>query len=119
MGTDSFIPVYDWMLALPIHGSEILLYAVIYSFSSAAGSFTGSQQYLARRAKLTRSTVNLILRRLEDRQLIRKTDVLKDNVKYCAYHVNPQFVPKEGVSESNTPCMKTEHPLYQNRTPPV
>ena len=118
MGTDSFIPVYDWMLALPIHGSEILLYAVIYSFSSAAGSFTGSQQYLARRAKLTRSTVNLILRRLEDRQLIRKTDVLKDNVKYCVYHVNPQFVPKEGVSESNTPCMKTgQGDVSESNTP--
>ena len=118
MGADSFIPVYDWMLDLPIHGSEILLYAIIHSFSSSAGSFTGSQQYLARRAKLTRSTVNLILRRLEDRQLIRKTDVLKDNVKYCVYHVNPQFVPKEGVSESNTPCMKTEQgDVSESNTP--
>lgn len=102
MGADSFIPVYDWMLDLPIHGSEILLYAIIHSFSSSAGSFTGSQQYLARRAKLTRSTVNLILLRLEDRRLIRKTDFLKHNVKDCVYQVNPQFIPKEGVSESNT-----------------
>ena len=107
MGADSFIPVYDWMLDLPIHGSEILLYAIIHSFSSSAGSFTGSQQYLARRAKLTRQSVNSILRQLEEKQLVLKTDYMKDNVKYCVYRVNAQFLPKEGMSESDHPCKET------------
>ncbi len=95
MQSQPFIAVYDWMLQdLGLNCREAMLYAVIYSFSQSAGSFTGGQTYLARRLKITRQTVNLTLRKLTDAGLILKRDIVRYGVRCCEYRINPAALPE-------------------------
>ena len=90
MQSEPFIAVYDWMLQdLGLNCREAMLYAVIYSFSHSVGSYTGGQTYLARRLKITRQTVNQILRKLTEAGLILKRDIVRHGVRCCEYAINP------------------------------
>ena len=90
MKSESYIAVYDWMLRdLGLNCREAMLYAVIYSFSVSVGSFTGGQNYLARRLKITRQTVNQTLRKLTEAGLILKRDIVRYGIRYCEYKINP------------------------------
>ena len=90
MQSESFIAVYDWMLqGLGLNCREAMIYAVIYSFSRGGGSFSGGQTYLAQRLKITRQTVNQLLRKLTEAGLILKRDIVRYGVRYCEYSINP------------------------------
>ena len=90
MKSEPFIAVYDWMLQdLGLNCREAMLYAVIYGFSQSAGSYTGGQTYLARRLKITRQTVNQILRKLTEAGLLLKRDIVRHGIRYCEYRFNP------------------------------
>ena len=86
MKTETFIPVYDWMIArLSLSGKELLAYALVYSFTAAGGSFTGGQAYLAERINAEKATVCRLLKRLTEKGLVKKTESFRNGLKYCEY----------------------------------
>ena len=99
MKSESFIAVYDWMLALPLNCREAMVYAVIYGFSRRVGSYTGGQAYLAERLKITRQTVNLTLRKLTETGLLLKRDIYRHGIRYCEYKINPDTLPEAPMEE--------------------
>ena len=124
MKSEPFIAVYDWMLQdLGLNCREAMLYAVIYSFSNSAGSYTGGQTYLARRLKITRQTVNQTLRRLTEAGLILKRDMVRHGVRYCELKIDPAALarlapeaPAEGGAEpiAGNRCPGTGDPFPEN-----
>ena len=57
---------------LNLGGSELLIYAILYSFSSGDNGFYGSYEYLCRLSGLSQSTVKRILKNLINKRLIIK-----------------------------------------------
>ncbi len=66
--------IRNFMLAeLGLGGHELLVFAVIYSFTKAnAGCFYGSQSYLARACGLSLSTVGRVLQKLVEKGCVEK-----------------------------------------------
>lgn len=75
---EPFILIYDWMHQnLKLKGSELLVFALIYSFcckeiaDNHYKNCTASQEYIGNRIGLARQNVSKTLRKLEDKGLIR------------------------------------------------
>ena len=87
----SFITILDWMVKkLNLHSDELIVYAIIYSFSQDGQScFKGSIKYLSYWTGKTKPTIIKILKLLLEKKLIIKTKIqyTKKNVNryYCEY----------------------------------
>ena len=94
---ENFYTVLGWMLnVLELKGNELIIFAVIYSFSQDGESeFTGSLSYLQAFANIkSHNTVAGILKSLTDRQMIVRRDYVNGNVKRVAYRANMEYVEK-------------------------
>jgi hypothetical protein len=82
-----YIVIQEWMISeLGLKGNELLIYALIYSFSRDGESeFIGSINYIEKWVGVARNTVKNILKILVEKELISKRDFSKNNVRYCAY----------------------------------
>ena len=88
MSDKGFTTIPDWMLSLDLDIYEVIILAVIYGFSQdGESSFTGSQNYLAWKAKCSRAKVARALPRLVEMGLIHKKDVTIRGVNLCEYRV--------------------------------
>lgn len=70
----SYFIIYDWMIQeLHLKGSELLIYAIIYSYCSANGTpFDGSLSYLSQRSGIAKQNVQIALKKLISLKLINK-----------------------------------------------
>ena len=88
MSDKGYTTIPDWMLSLDLDIYEVIILAVIYGFSQdGESSFTGSQNYLAWKAKCSRAKVARALPRLVEMGLIHKKDVTIRGVNLCEYRV--------------------------------
>lgn len=91
----NYIHIDNWMInGLGLNTkNELLIYAVIYSFSENTNNqgYYGSLDTLSKRVASSRTRVCEVLKKLCDKKLIVKQDVYKNNVKYCLYRVNPEY----------------------------
>lgn len=88
MSDKGYTVIPDWMLTLDLDIYEVIILAVIYGFSQdGESSFTGSQNYLARKAKCSRAKVSRALPKLVEMGLIHKKDVTVRGVNLCEYRV--------------------------------
>jgi len=88
MSDKGFTTIPDWMLSLDLDIYEVIILAVIYGFSQdGESSFTGSQNYLAWKAKCSRAKVSRALPKLVEMGLIKKKDVTVRGVNLCEYRV--------------------------------
>lgn len=95
----------DWMLALDLDVYETIILAVIYGFSQDGEStFSGSQSYLAKKAKCTRRKVTMVLPKLVEMGLVIKIDKEVRGVKLCEYKVSPRFTGCECHSQGGCEC---------------
>ena len=83
--------VHDWMInELGLRGSEKDVFAVIFSFAESCGVYTGGLQYLCRRTGATKPTVITCLRRLLEKDLLRKQERIEKGVRLCEYRIDPR-----------------------------
>lgn len=89
----NFVVLSGWMINnLELKGNELIIYAVIYSFSQEEGCwYTGSQQYLADWIQGSKMTVRTVLTSLMERGYIDKKEEFVNGVKFCRYKAS--FTP--------------------------
>ena len=87
---ENYIQISGWMLnKLNLKGNELLVYAIIYSFSQDGKSkFTGSLQYLADWTNSTPQGVLKAIKGLLQKELIKKSETKNGCVKLCSYSVD-------------------------------
>lgn len=89
MNDDNFITIQGWMRTrLNLSGNELIAMALIYGFSQDGESaFIGSMSYIADWIGASRKTAERAVKSLVERGYIKKTDVIRNNVKFCNYAV--------------------------------
>lgn len=71
--TKEYFTVYDWMITdLRLKGSELLLYAIIYSFCKDGETMVTGLEYLANRTAMTTIHVCRCLNSLQEKEVIIK-----------------------------------------------
>lgn len=82
-----YMVILPWMREeLDLKGNELLVYALIHGFSQESqGCFFGSLEYISRACGCSRNTVINTLRVLQERGLLRKRELVENNVKMCQY----------------------------------
>ena len=98
---------------LRLGGSRLLVYALIYSFTAAEGSFFGSRGYIARACGISVKTVDRALKELVTLKLLFKGERSHlESIEYKA-NISPQT---EGESQNDAPS-KMSVPLSQKVVP--
>lgn len=89
----NFVVLSGWMINdLELKGNELIIYAVIYSFSQEEDCwYTGSHQYLADWIQGSKMTVRTVLTSLMERGYIDKKEEVVNGVKFCRYKAS--FTP--------------------------
>ncbi len=82
-----YIVILPWMREeLDLKGNELLVYALIHGFSQEAqGCFFGSLEYISKACGCSRPTAIETLKKLRERGLIYKRELIENNVKLCQY----------------------------------
>ena len=86
---NNFITIQGWMRTqLNLSGNELIAMALIYGFSQdGESSFIGSMSYIADWIGVSRKTAERAVKSLVEKGYIKKTDVVRNNVKFCNYAV--------------------------------
>ena len=93
--------VCGWMINKGLKGNELLVFAVVHSFSKdGEHEFAGSAQYLAEATGASRRTVMTSLSNLVDNGFIRKREYVSNGVKFCKYS-STIFSPYEETSHGD------------------
>lgn len=87
INSNNYVTIHSWMVnELHLKGNDLLIYAIIFMFSQTESQkYTGSLNYLAKWTSSTKRNVKRNLDSLLERNLIKKEDVILNNVKYCFY----------------------------------
>lgn len=103
---DNYLTIQGWMITdLGLKGNELLIYACIYGFSQADGTwFAGSLRYLADWISGTRQTAHRCLQSLVAKGLLEKNDKDVSGVKFCEYR----------CKNDNGALSKSQRGRYQN-----
>lgn len=105
MPEKGYTVIPDWMLDLDLDIYEVIILAVIYGFSQDGdSSFTGSQNYLARKAKCSRRKVTIVLPKLVELGLVKKEDVSIQGIRLCRYRVCIPFTGCECHAQGGCEC---------------
>jgi hypothetical protein len=109
---ENFFIVFGWMInELHLKGSELCVYAIIYGFSQDGESwFEGARQYLADFTGISKTAVDGVLARLQEKGLIEKKEFFRNGVKFNNYKVTPLQV------SCTPPSKKLVHPLQETCT---
>lgn len=77
------------MRTLGLKGNDLLVFAVVHGFSqNGEGCYYGSLSHLAEICGIARRTVIDVLKRLTDMGLLKKTEIYRNGVKFCAYETS-------------------------------
>lgn len=105
MELKAYTNIPDWMLSLDLDVYETIILAVIYGFSQDGDStFSGSQSYLAKKAKCTKRKVAMALPNLVEKGLIIKIDRDVRGLHLCEYKVSPAFMGDECHAPGGDEC---------------
>ncbi len=125
----NYFAVCGWMRnRLHLKGNDLIVYAVINSFSQDGKSeYKGSNSYLADFTGAGERTISRILADLEKRKLIEKTNDNASTGQFNGWTVVPLekletlgIIPKEGDSQNgDPPSPEWQPPDSQNGNPPV
>lgn len=92
---DSFIRVHRWMIELPLKRNDLLVYALIYNMATSANMWVRlsiTQGYIQKYFDMSLRTVQRIIKRLEDRELV--TWYYIDKTRTRAYFTNRNLAIK-------------------------
>lgn len=84
-----FIILRPWMISkLKLAGNDLILYALIYGFSSDGKScYMGGADYITKLTGMARRTVFNCLKNLEQKGLIEKTLIVNNGIQFSAFKV--------------------------------
>lgn len=93
--SNSFITIQGWMVSkLGLKGTELLLFALIFSFSQDGEStFKGSISYMTKWTGCSYRSVWDSLSSLIDKGYISKDSFVSKNGSRCEYWVNSSCIP--------------------------
>ncbi|MBO7714665.1 MAG: hypothetical protein J6S85_13900 [Methanobrevibacter sp.] len=88
---ENFYVVHGWMLnELHLKGLEKDVYAIIYGFSQTGNQhFSGSLSYLAEFTNSTKQGLQKVLKSLQEKNLIQKSEYIENNQKRVFYSAVP------------------------------
>ena len=105
MASRGFITIPDWMHDLDLDVYETIILATIFGFSQDGDSrFSGSQNYLARKAKCSRRKVVNCLENLLSKGFIQKFDVNVRGIHLCEYTFKASAFDAQGVHQVHRGC---------------
>lgn len=106
---NSYFIVYDFMVdELKLDGSELLVYALIYSFTNAGSECYGTLEYIAKRVGASRTTVYRALKELAKKKyIIKRKEKKSGRVIYVAGREALFKNENTTASECNTDSFKT------------
>ena len=91
---DSYIRVYGFMRnKMGLEKTELLVYALVYSYFRNGESLTGTIEYVAAWVGCGRTAVSCALASLVDKGYITKTHRCSRGMRYVEYNVNPDALP--------------------------
>lgn len=101
---NNYYLVFYWMInELGLKGAELPVFAIINSFSQGGvGKFTGSLNYLADFAGLTRQGVIKVLKKLIEKGYIIKEQNTDNGVKCSSYQVNFEVVNRVDIGSKQS-----------------
>jgi predicted transcriptional regulator len=111
MKNNNYINVIGWMANdLNLKSNELLIYAMVFGFSQDGKTkFTGSLTYICNTLNLSRNTVIKVLKSLEKKELVLKTQTSTNNITYNSYTVNhSKFNINTGSSKNELGSAKNE-----------
>lgn len=93
---ENYVNIQGWMInELGLKGNDLLIYAIIYSFSQDGNSkYLGGIEYLMNWTKSTKQGVIKNLKSLLEKNLIFKEEAISNKAKYCKYWTNMDLVNK-------------------------
>lgn len=101
---ENYLHISGWMVTrLKLKGNALLAFAAVYGFSQDGESeFTGSIGYLCEWLNVSRPTVSKALDELVERELLKKTQIERNRVKFNTYKANLPLIKKlcEGSKET-------------------
>lgn len=96
------------VVELGLSGNELLCYSLVYGFTQDKETeFKGSLTYIASALNITKQNAKKVVDRLIEKELIIKSEEIKNGVKYCHYRYNEM------------PLLKQQHPVAETATPPL
>lgn len=105
MELKGYTNIPDWMLSFDLDVYETIILAVIFGFSQDGdSSFSGSQRYLASKAKCTRRKVVSALQHLTAEGYIIKQDVDIRGIHLCEYKMGTRCIGCECGSQGGCEC---------------
>ena len=105
MASRGFITIPDWMHDLDLDVYETIILATIFGFSQDGDSrFSGSQNYLARKAKCSRRKVVNCLENLLSKGYIEKFDVNVRGIHLCEYTFKESAFDAQVVHQVHRGC---------------
>jgi hypothetical protein len=112
---ENYIAIQGWMLKLGIKGNALIAFACIYGFSQDSETeFTGSAQYIADWCGISRNAAFDVLKGLTEKELVIKTDVIKNGVKLCNYKYNREGTKKLGMGAQETCAGGAQETCHHN-----
>ena len=134
IGSNNYITIQGWMRTqLDLSGNELIAMALIYGFSQDGESaFIGSMSYIADWIGVSRRTAIRVVESLVKKGYVKKTDVVRNNVKFCNYTVTDLALKAKnggcvkmtqgvtnchrGVCQNDTGCDKLTQGGYDKMT---
>ena len=113
---ENFLCIPGWVIVdLDLKGSELSIYSNIYGFSQTKNQwFTGSAQYLADWANVTRRKAMIALSSLLDKGLIEKREQWENGVKTVHYRaIGYEEFLQRGYEQSSQGDMNKVHRRYE------
>jgi len=91
---DSYIKIYGFMRsAMQLEKTELLVYALIYSYFRNSAPFTGSREYIAEWVGSGKSSVDIALKSLLEKGYISKAQRYERGYTYIEYGINVAALP--------------------------
>lgn len=91
---DSYIRIYGFMRnKMGLEKTELLVYALVYSYFRNGESLTGTVDYIAAWVGNGRTAVSGALISLVDKGYITKAQRCSRGLRYVEYNVNPDALP--------------------------
>lgn len=131
VNNNNYINIQGWMVTdLKLKGNDLLIYAIIYGFTQDGEQwFEGSRQYLAEWCNSTKQGVSKNLNSLVGKGYLLKEDKVINNVKFCKYKANLNFLSPDKVhggdekssshiNSNYPPVNKVDRPGKQSCPPP-
>ena len=95
MEDENYFQIFKWMINLGLKGIELIVYAIIFSFTKEGQEIKASRKYFCELTGATKPTIDKILKKLVNQDLVIKKTKKVNNLIFNSYRVNLKGVVKK------------------------